>query len=265
MSELQVIALAIVQGLTEFLPISSSGHLVLVPSAFGWSDQGMAFDVAMHFGSLTAVLIYFRSDILGLLRGSTQLLTGRLSTFESQLALAIGLATIPAAVVGLMLGDWIGENLRSPSVIAATLAGYAVLMLLVDRFAKKERILTTLKIRDAVLIGFAQALALVPGTSRSGITITAALALGFERKDAARFSFLLAVPVILLATAYELFILSGSDTTVAWGQLAFGAVISAFVAYLSIEFFMRFVNRVGLLPFAIYRIALAAVILYALA
>jgi undecaprenyl-diphosphatase len=265
MSDIQVIVLAIVQGLTEFLPISSSGHLVLVPSAFGWSDQGMAFDVAMHFGSLTAVLIYFRSDILGLLRGSTQLLSGRLSTFESQLALAIGLATIPAAVVGLMLGDWIGENLRSPSVIAATLAAYAVLMLLVDRFAKKERILTTLRIRDAVLIGFAQALALVPGTSRSGITITAALALGFERKDAARFSFLLAVPVILLATAYELFILSGSDTTVAWGQLAFGAVISAFVAYLSIEFFMRFVNRVGLLPFAIYRIALAAVILYALA
>ncbi len=265
MSDIQVIVLAIVQGLTEFLPISSSGHLVLVPSAFGWSDQGMAFDVAMHFGSLTAVLIYFRSDILGLLRGSTQLLSGRLSTFESQLALAIGLATIPAAVVGLMLGDWIGENLRSPSVIAATLAAYAVLMLLVDRFAKKERILTTLRIRDAVLIGFAQALALVPGTSRSGITITAALALGFERKDAARFSFLLAVPVILLATGYELFILSGSDTTVAWGQLAFGAVISAFVAYLSIEFFMRFVNRVGLLPFAIYRIALAAVILYALA
>ena len=264
MSEIQVIVLAIVQGLTEFLPISSSGHLVLVPSAFGWSDQGMAFDVAMHFGSLTAVLIYFRGDILGLLRGSTQLLSGRLSTFESQLALAIGLATIPAAVVGLMLGDWIGENLRSPSVIAATLAGYAVLMLLVDRFAKKERVLTTLRIRDAVLIGLAQALALVPGTSRSGITITAALALGFERKDAARFSFLLAVPVILLATAYELFVLSGSDTTVAWGQLAFGAVISAIVAYLSIEFFMRFVNRVGLLPFAIYRIALAAVILYAL-
>ena len=264
MTEIQVIVLAIVQGLTEFLPISSSGHLVLVPSAFGWSDQGMAFDVAMHFGSLTAVLIYFRDDILGLLRGSRQLLSGRLSTFESQLALALGLATIPAAVVGLTLGDWIGENLRSPSVIAATLAGYAVLMLLVDHFAKKERIMTTLRIRDAVLIGLAQALALVPGTSRSGITITAALALGFERKDA-RFSFLLAVPVILLATAYELFVLSGSDTTVAWGQLAFGAVISAIVAYLSIEFFMRFVNRVGLLPFAIYRIALAAVILYALA
>lgn len=265
MSEIQVIVLAIVQGLTEFLPISSSGHLVLVPSAFGWTDQGMAFDVAMHFGSLTAVLIYFRGDILGLLHGSRQLLTGHMDSFESRFALALGLATIPAAVVGLALGDWIGEHLRSPSVIAGTLAGYAVLMLLVDRFASKDRILTTLRIRDAVLIGMAQALALVPGTSRSGITITAALALGFERKDAARFSFLLAVPVILLATAYELYILAGSDTPVAWGQLAFGAVISAVVAYLSIEFFMRFVTRVGLLPFAIYRILLAAVILYALA
>ena len=265
MSTIQVIVLAIVQGLTEFLPISSSGHLVLVPSAFGWTDQGMAFDVAMHFGSLTAVLIYFRSDIASLLQGTSQVLRFDISSFEARLALAIGLATIPAAVVGLMLGDWIGDNLRSPKVIAGTLAGYAVLMLLADRYGKKVRDFKSFRIQDAVLIGLAQALALVPGTSRSGITITAGLALGFGRKDAARFSFLLAVPVILLATAYELTILAGSETSVAWGQLAFGAVISAIVAYLSIEFFMRFVSRVGLLPFALYRIALAAVILYALA
>ena len=186
------------------------------------------------------------------------------SSFEARLALAIGLGTIPAAVVGLTLGDWIGTHLRSPTVIAATLAGYAVVMLLVDRFGAKKRILTSIGIRDAILIGVAQALALVPGTSRSGITISAGLALGFERTEAARFSFLLAVPVILLATAYELTILATSETSVAWGQLAFGAVVAAVVAYLSIEFFMRFVNRVGLLPFALYRIALAAVILYAL-
>lgn len=265
MTEIQVIVLAIVQGLTEFLPISSSGHLVLVPSFFGWADQGMAFDVAMHFGSLTAVLIYFRNDIVTLLRGTSQVLTANISSFESKLALGIGLGTVPAAVAGLMLGDWIGENLRSPSVIAATLAGYAVLMLLADRLGKKERVMDGLTLRDAILIGLAQALALVPGTSRSGITITAGLALGFKRTEAARFSFLLAVPVILLATAYELFVLSGSEAPVAWGQLAFGAVISAIVAYLSIEFFMRFVSRVGLLPFALYRIVLAAVILYALA
>lgn len=265
MSDLQVIVLAIVQGLTEFLPISSSGHLVLVPTFFGWSDQGMAFDVAMHFGSLTAVLIYFRGDIVALLRGSLQVTRFDLSSTEARLAFAIGLGTIPAAIVGLALGDWIGANLRSPTVIAGTLAGYAIIMVLVDKFGKKERLLQSISFRDAFLIGVAQALALVPGTSRSGITISAGLALGFERTEAARFSFLLAVPVILLATGYELTLLATSDVEVAWGQLAFGAVVSAVVAYLSIEFFMRFVNRVGLLPFALYRIALAAVVLYVFA
>lgn len=265
MSDLQVIVLAIVQGLTEFLPISSSGHLILVPTIFGWADQGMAFDVAMHFGSLTAVLIYFRADIAMLLRGTTQVLRADIVSIESRLALAIALGTIPAAVVGLLLGDWIADNLRSPAVIAGTLSGYAVLMLVFDRIGNKTRILKDLRIRDALLIGLAQALALVPGTSRSGITITAGLALGFSRTEAARFSFLLAVPVILLATAYELYLLSGSAATVAWGQLAMGATVAAIVAYLSIEFFMRFVTKVGLLPFALYRFVLAAVIVYALA
>jgi undecaprenyl-diphosphatase len=264
-SSVQVIVLAIVQVLTEFLPISSSGHLVLVPSAFGWSDQGMAFDVAVHFGSLAAVLTYFRGDIRAILGGAGQVVGGKLATFEARLALGLGLGTIPAALAGLLLAGWIGEHLRSASVIVVTLAGYAVLMLLADRLGKKNRILTDIKLKDALLIGLAQALALVPGTSRSGVTITAAMALGFERTDAARFSFLLAVPVILLATAYELTVLLKADTAIPWGQLLAGAAISGVVAYLSIRFFMRFVNRVGLLPFAIYRLALAAVILYVLA
>jgi len=264
-SSLQVVVLAIVQGLTEFLPISSSGHLVLVPSAFGWSDQGMAFDVAVHFGSLAAVLTYFRGDIAALLQGSGQLLSGRLESFDARFALALALGTVPAAVAGLLLAGWIGDHMRSPSVIVVTLSGYAVLMLLADRFGRKERVLLDVGYKDALLIGIAQALALVPGTSRSGVTITAAMALGFERTDAARFSFLLAVPVILLATIYELAVMLRADTAIAWGQLITGAVISGVVAYLSIQFFMRFVNRVGLLPFAIYRLVLAAAILYVLA
>lgn len=264
MSYLQVVVLAIVQGLTEFLPVSSSGHLVLVPSLFGWTDQGMAFDISVHFGSLAAVLIYFRGDIVTLLKGSTQVLSGKIASFDARLALAIGIGTIPAAIAGLLLASWISDNLRSPSVIVVTLSGYAVLMLLADRYGKKDRLLTSVGIKDAIVIGVAQALALVPGTSRSGVTITAAMALGYERTEAARFSFLLAVPVILLATGYEASILLSSDATVAWGQLGLGALISAIVAYLSIEFFMRFVSRVGLLPFAIYRLILAAVILYAL-
>ncbi len=262
MSELQVVILAIVQGLTEFLPISSSGHLVLVPFFFGWADQGLAFDVAVHFGSLIAVLLFFREDIKGLLRGGLQVLGANTSTIEARLALGIALGTIPAALAGLLLVDWIEANLRSPLVIVCTLSGYAVLMILADRFGKRERSISDFTIRHALMIGVAQALALVPGTSRSGVTITLARFLGFERQDAARFSFLLAVPVILLATGYSLLNLLSSDQAVAWGQLAIGVAVSAVVAYLSIEFFMRFVSRIGLLPFAIYRLLLAGVIVY---
>ena len=262
MTELQVIVLAIVQGLTEFLPISSSGHLVLVPAFFGWADQGLAFDVAVHFGSLIAVLLFFRSDVCGLLRGGAQVLGGNVKTIESRMALGIGLGTIPAAIAGLLLADWIAGHLRSPMFIVYTLSAYAILMVLADRYGHRSREIASVQVKDAVLIGLAQALALVPGTSRSGVTISAAMALGFERQDAARFSFLLAVPVILLATLYSLYGLLISDVSVAWGQLATGVLVSAIVAYVSIEFFMRFVNRIGLLPFAIYRLILAAVILY---
>jgi undecaprenyl-diphosphatase len=262
---LQVIVLAIVQGLTEFLPISSSGHLVLVPAFFGWTDQGLAFDVAVHFGSLIAVLLFFRNDIFALLRGGVEVLGLNVKTIESRMALGIGLGTIPAAMAGLLFADWIATNLRSPMVVVYTLAGYAVLMVLADRYGRKSREIASVQIKDAVLIGVAQALALIPGTSRSGVTISAAMALGFERHDAARFSFLPAVPVILLATLYSLYGLLSEGIDVAWGQIAIGVTVSAIVAYLSIEFFMRFVSRIGLLPFAVYRLVLAAVILYVFA
>jgi len=262
MTELQVIVLAIVQGLTEFLPVSSSGHLVLVPAFLGWADQGLAFDVAVHFGSLIAVLLFFRKDIHGLLRGGVQVLGANVKTIESRMALGIGLGTIPAAIAGLLFADWIATNLRSPMVIVYTLSGYAILMVLADRYGRKSRDIASVQVKDAVLVGIAQALALVPGTSRSGVTISAAMALGFERQDAARFSFLLAVPVIVLATLYSLYGLLTANIPVAWGQLAIGVLVSAIVAYASIEFFMRFVSRIGLLPFAIYRLVLAAVILY---
>jgi undecaprenyl-diphosphatase len=264
MSWLQIVVLAIVQGLTEFLPISSSGHLVLVPSAFGWSDQGLAFDVAVHFGSLIAVCIYFRKDVAGMLRGGVQLLKLENNTFESQMALVLALGTIPAAIAGLTLAGWIENNLRDPAVIVFTLSGYAVVMLLADRLGRSERVMTDVKISDAIWIGCAQALALIPGTSRSGVTISAARALGFQRQDAARFSFLLSVPVILLASLYKgLEMVTGPDA-VPWTELGIAALISSIVAFLSIGFFMRVVSRIGLLPFAAYRLVLAAVILYVL-
>jgi undecaprenyl-diphosphatase len=260
----QLIVLAIVQGLTEFLPVSSSGHLVLLPSVFGWTDQGLAFDVAVHFGSLIAVCIFFRDDIAAALRGLRAILTGDINADDARMVWYLGYATIPAAVAGLLFASWIAANLRNPMVVVVTLAGYGILMALADRLAPSERNITDVRIRDALLIGFAQALALIPGTSRSGITITTGRLLGIARQDAARFSFLLSVPVILLATIYEAVKLITGDVQVAWDNLALAALISAIVAYISIEFFMRVVSAIGLLPFAIYRIVLAGVIIYVL-
>jgi len=264
MTLLHIIVLAVVQGLTEFLPISSSGHLILVPQFLEWRDQGLQFDVAVHFGSLLAVCAYFRHDIAGLFKGSIAILQGQTQTLYSRMTLALALGTIPAAIAGLLLAGWIEENLRSPVVVASTLAGFGVLLAIADRIGRKERVIADVTLRDALIIGIAQAVALVPGTSRSGITITAGLMLGLRRQDAARFSFLLAVPVILLAALYETGKMLMSPAAVAWGDLALAATVSAIVAYLSIEFFMRVVNAIGLLPFAIYRVILAAVILYVL-
>lgn len=264
MGWIQVVVLAVVQGLTEFLPVSSSGHLVLVPSVFNWADQGLVFDIAVHFGSLLAVCVYFRVDILQLIRASGHVLRGDMSSDSSRLAVGIALATVPAAVAGLLFANWIELNLRSPSVVVVTLTAYGVLLALADRFGAQLRQITSVSIKDAFLIGLAQALALVPGTSRSGVTITVAMMLGLKRQDAARFSFLLSVPVILLATLYKGVSVLIDGVPIDWGTLAIGAIISAIVAYLSIEFFMRFVNAIGLLPFALYRLVLAGVILFVL-
>ncbi len=161
-----------------------------------------------------------------------------------------------------MFASWIATNLRDPRVVVVTLVGYGILMAVADRFAPSGRNITDIRLRDAIVIGLAQALALVPGTSRSGITITTARLLGIARQDAARFSFLLSVPAILLATLYQVVMLFTGAETVAWDNLALAALVSAIVAYLSIEFFMRVVSVIGLMPFAIYRLLLAGVIVY---
>jgi undecaprenyl-diphosphatase len=262
LSWIHIVVLAVVQGLTEILPVSSSGHLVLVPNVMDWKDQGLVFDVAVHFGTLVAVCLYFRQDVTRLVQGGWSLLGGDLQSSESRLALCIGIGTVPAAVAGLLLAGWIAANLRDPMVVVVTLSGYGILLALADRFGKRRREMAEIGIVDALAIGAAQALALVPGTSRSGITITAGMALGLKRHEAARFSFLLSVPVILLATLYEAALIVVEGATVTVGTLALGASISALVAYLTIGFFMRFVNAIGLIPFAVYRIVLAAVILF---
>ena len=264
MTTLQIVVLAIVQGLTEFLPISSSGHLVLVPAFAGWDDQGLMFDVAVHLGSLAAVCIFFRADLGALLRGTVKVVRGSYGETDSRMALAIALGTVPAAIAGLLFAGWIEANLRDPGVVVVTLAVFGILMAAADRLAPRDRNVTDVGLRDALLIGLAQAVALIPGTSRSGITITMGRALGFARQDAARFSFLLSAPVILLAGGYKMLSLVMSGAIVAWPELGLGIVVSGIVAYLSIEFFMRFVSTIGLLPFAVYRLCLAGVIVYVL-
>ena len=255
MDLVQVIVLALIQGITEFLPISSSAHLILPSALLGWEDQGLAFDVAVHIGTLLAVMIYFRKDVMALVIGWFQQFGERGANKDSQLAWAIVLATIPAGVVGLLGKGFIEEHLRSVSVIAATTIIFGILLAWADKTAKLKLQITQMTLMFALIIGCAQALALIPGTSRSGITITMALILGFTRSDSARFSFLMSIPVILLSGMFEGMELLG-QSNVDWFSVFLGASISALSAYLCIHYFLAFITRLGMMPFVIYRLIL---------
>ena len=258
----QVIVLALVQGITEFLPISSSAHLILVPFLLGWPDQGLAFDVAVHAGSLAAVLAYLRQDLRDLARGWLgSLARGGPSTPESRLAWVVIVATIPVAAAGLLAGDAVEEHLRAPAVIAVANLAFALPLLAADRWGHRTRDAQSLTLTDAVLIGCAQALALVPGASRSGVTITAGLALGLTPRAAARFSFLLAVPVIVLAGGAKGLELLSAPDPVDWAWLGLGALVAAASAYVCMHGLLALVVRVGVWPFAVYRILLGAALL----
>jgi len=262
MDTLHVVVLALIQGITEFLPISSSAHLILPKEVFGWPDQGLAFDVAVHLGTLSAVLIYFRRDISALIIGWTLSLVGSGQNDESRLAWFIIVATIPAALFGLLLDDIIETHLRTISVIAMTTIVFGLALALADRKGDAaQKHLVQMTLGAALVIGGAQALALIPGTSRSGITITAALFLGFSRIDSARFSFLLSIPIILMSGAYKGLGLI-SQSTVDWSGLALGIAVSAVSAYLCIHYFLSFINRLGMLPFVVYRMLLGVILLY---
>lgn len=252
--------LALVQGLTEFLPISSSAHLILLPRLAGWSDQGLAFDVAVHVGTLSAVLWYFRRELLPMAQDWLGSLRGR-HTPDSRIAWAVLFGTIPVGMAGLLFNDLIESHLRSPLVIAATTIGFGVLLWWADWAGRRERDEHAITWRDVLVVGVAQAIALIPGTSRSGITMTAALFMGLDRVGAARFSFLLSIPVIVLAGGLETLKLIRSSEAVAWGDLILGAVISALSAYLCIRLFIALLQRIGMAPFAIYRLLLGAVLL----
>lgn len=252
-----VIILAIVQGLTEFLPVSSSAHLVLIPKLFGWEDQGLAFDVALHVGTLIAVLLYFRQELKSLLHQWATSCVTRQLTPESRLVWGIGIATLPAAIVGLLVSDWflnLTEQLRNPAIIATTTILFGLLLWWADAVGRRHRDEYSLTVAEIFIIGLAQAIAILPGTSRSGITMTTGLFLGLDRKAAARFSFLLSIPAILLAAADAAIVMDNSN--IEWTALFVGLVVSTASAYLCIWTLIGLLGRMSLLPFVIYRLFL---------
>ena len=261
MDPIQAIILAIVQGLSEFLPISSSGHLILVPHFLGWADQGLAFDVAVHVGTLFAVVAYFRVQLFAMARAWFASCAGGGMTPDARLAWCVIVGTIPVGIVGLLFNDLIEKMLRNPLFVAGTLTVFGLLMWIADLRGAQRRDEYSVGWRDAILIGCAQALALMPGTSRSGVTMTMGRSLGMTRDAAARFSFLLAVPGIAMAGGYELLELLGEpDGSVDWSMMSLGLVVSAITGYLCIHWLLKVINRIGLAPFALYRFALAALI-----
>ncbi len=258
----QLIILALIQGITEFLPISSSAHLILVPFLKAWQDQGLTIDVAAHLGSIFAVLVYFRKEIRRILiAGSKSIANGNFNAPDAQLFRLLIIASIPILVTGYLLRDIIAGYLRDPLIIAATSIIFGLLLWFADISGSRVRQMDSISVRDAIIIGLAQTLALVPGTSRSGITITAALMLGFDRGNAARLSFLMAVPIILAAGGYEALQLSQTDAVVNPVNFIGTAALSAVSAFLTIHYFLKFLDKIGMLPFVIYRIVLGIVLL----
>jgi len=259
METLQAILLAIIQGLTEFLPISSSAHLILLSELSGWEDQGLVFDVALHFGTLLAVIFYFREEINEMLDVSNFKTMNTL--IKSPLGV-ITIATIPIVIVGGFFNQFIETNLRTSEVIAIATIVFGLLLYLSDLKGKQAD--TDLKVTLGLgfLIGLAQVFALIPGTSRSGITITAALLLGFSRTEAARFSFLLAIPVIIAANILGIYEVIQTDTLVFnYLDLFLGVSISFLVAYLTIGWFLSLIERIGMLLFVVYRVILGTLLL----
>ena len=261
-----LVILAIVQGITEFLPISSSAHLILVPKVLGTPDQGLVIDVAVHVGTLLAVLLYFRKEVAGMAHGILSMVVPSMDrdgeTPYRNLAGAVLVSAVPVIIAGLVLRlTGADEAMRSILVIGWASLGFGLILWLADKFGSMEKRLENLNLPTTLIIGFAQILALIPGTSRAGITITAARALGFERVDAARFSMFLAIPVIAAAGTL------GGYEVVASSNMALGAdalisvALSFVTAYATIAIFLKVASQHTLLPFVLYRGVLGVVLL----
>jgi undecaprenyl-diphosphatase len=252
----QGVVLGLVQGLTEFLPVSSSGHLILVPHVFGWPDQGLGFDAVMHLGTLAALLAYFRHELMGMISGA----------LSRRLAVLLILGTIPGGLAGVLLEKLVESKLRSPLLIACTTAGWAIVMWIADRRAAPAPKmpgdpLERVSLRQALTVGCAQAIALIPGTSRSGITITAGLFGGLDRATAARFAFLLGIPITAGAGSLKALRLLRDGLPPGEAGPLTAALITAFVSgWFAVWFLVSYLKTRSLRPFVVYRLALALVI-----
>jgi undecaprenyl-diphosphatase len=265
MDSLHIFILSVLQGLTEFLPISSSAHLILLPQMLDWADQGLVFDVAVHFGSLLAVVFYFRDEVRRMLKSWLRSVAGGEADRDSQLAWWVIVGTLPAVCVGFLFDSGIEAELRQPWILAVASIGFGLLLWFADATARRNRDEFDLRLKDVLIIGCCQVLALIPGTSRSGITITLGLMLGLTRQAAARFSFLLAMPVIFASGVLQSVRMFTEVSPIGWGDLLIGVLMSAVSAGLCIHYFLRLVDRLGMLPFVVYRVLLGVVILVLLA
>ena len=255
-----LLLVALVQGVTEFIPVSSSAHLILLPTVTGWVDQGLNIDIAAHLGSLAAVIVYLHQDIIGLLRGSANILLGRANA-DGRLVLWLVVASAPAILVGGILVNFNANLFRNIETVAwATLIGAAVLMV-IDKFGPKSRVIKDMTVKEALGIGIAQILALVPGASRAGVTITAALFCGYERREAARFSMLLSIPIILAAGGFNAAQLTVRGEIALTQAVLLTASLSFLASYITINFMMEWLRRASYMPFIIYRIAIGVTLL----
>lgn len=261
MTLLQIAVLAIVQGLTEFLPVSSSAHLILAGRLFDWPDEGLEMDVAVHVGTLLAVLIYFRHELLGLVRAWGAPPDDAVTLQRRRLGIGLLVGTVPVVVVGAVFYDLIAAHLRSVMVIAVATLVFGFALLLADRLCPRYRDLREMRLSHAVWIGLAQVLALIPGTSRAGATLTMGRILGFTPDAAARFSFLLSIPVIAAAGLRGGWELLSAGPGVAWLSFFVAVVFAALAGWFCIAAFLALLARVGLLPFILYRFALGLILL----
>ncbi len=249
------ILLAVIQGLTEFLPISSSAHLILL-SEFMGSSQNLFYDVSLHLGTLIAVCIYFRSDLIKMFNSIIK----HKSIFNNLLLRQLFISCIPTLFLGFILVDLIDGYLRTSTVIASTTIFFGFILFLATFSKSHKTHIEEISFRDALIIGFAQSLALIPGTSRSGITISAGLLLGLDSKTASKFSFLMAIPTIGAIASYQL-LSTDLDFLIQYFQInLLGLIVSFAIAYATIDFFIRFINRIGFIPFILYRIVLGIVL-----